>query len=211
MIEYIVPTNIDDRILRRAANTMRQGGLIAHPTDTSWHISCASSSSAGLAKLKTLKDGARRYLFTLFTSDISQVSQIAEITNPQYKIIHRLTPGPYVFILDASRKLEKLTGMKRREVGIRIPDDSVSIALIETLGEPIFSTTAAHMMEDQGWWDSEFAEENLFEMGWELESIRGIDMILDGGDALSKILTTVLDLRGNDVKVIRHGLGLYED
>jgi tRNA A37 threonylcarbamoyladenosine synthetase subunit TsaC/SUA5/YrdC len=128
----------------------------------------------------------------------------------QYKIIHRLTPGPYVFILESLRKLEKLTGMKRREVGIRIPDDPVSIALIETLGEPMFSTTAAHAMEDQGWWDSEFAEENLFEMGWELETIRGIDMILDGGDALSKTLTTVLDLRGNDVAVIRHGLGPYE-
>jgi hypothetical protein len=74
----------------------------------------------------------------------------------------------------------------------------------------MFSTTAAHAMEDQGWWDSEFAEENLFEMGWELETIRGIDMILDGGDALSKTLTTVLDLRGNDVAVIRHGLGPYE-
>ena len=211
MIEYIVPTNIDHRILNRAAEALKKGGLIAHPTDTSWHISCASSSVLGLAKLKTLKDGARGYLFTLFASEISQISHIADISTPQYKLMHRLTPGPYVFILDALRSLEKLMGMKRREVGIRIPGDPVSRAILDTLGEPMFSTTAAHSMDDPSWWDSGFADENLFEMGWELEGIQGIDMILDGGEALSKILTTVLDLTGEEIEVIREGLGEFRE
>jgi len=211
MIEYIIPNNIDDRILKRAAAALKDGGLIAHPTDTSWHISCASSSAAGLAKLKTLKDGARGYLFTLMALEISQVSQIADISTPQYKLMHRLTPGPYVFILGALRTLEKMMGMKRKEVGIRIPGDPVSRGILKTLGEPMFSTTAAHSMDDPGWWDSGFADENLFEMGWELEGIQGIDMILDGGDALSKTLTTVLDLTGERVTIIREGLGEYTE
>jgi len=211
MIEYIIPNNIDDRILKRAAAALKAGGLIAHPTDTSWHISCASSSAAGLAKLKTLKDGARGYLFTLMALEISQVSQIADISTPQYKLMHRLTPGPYVFVLGALRTLEKMMGMKRKEVGIRIPGDPVSRAILQTLGEPMFSTTAAHSMDDPGWWDSGFADENLFEMGWELEGIQGIDMILDGGDALSKTLTTVLDLTGERVEIIREGLGEYTE
>jgi tRNA threonylcarbamoyl adenosine modification protein (Sua5/YciO/YrdC/YwlC family) len=209
MIEYIVPHNIDDRILVRAASILRSGGLIAHPTDTSWHISCASSSSAGIAKLKNLKDGARGYTFTLITSEISRIAPLVDLSTSQYKLIHRLTPGPYVFVLEALRKLEKRTGMKRREVGIRIPSDPVSPAIVEALGEPIFSTTAARSMDDPSWWHPEFAEENLFEMGWELEDIAGIDMILDGGEALSKTLTTVLDLTGEEVAVIREGLGPF--
>lgn len=209
VIEYIFPTNIDDRVLKRASDILKRGGLVAHPTDTSWHISCALSSAPGLTKLKTLKDGARGYLFTLFASEISQISNLADISTPQYKLMHRLTPGPYVFVLEALRTLEKITGMKRREIGIRIPGDNVSRALIETLGEPIFSTTAARSMDDPGWWDPEFAEENLYEMGWELEAIQGIDMIIDGGESLSKTLTTVLDLTGEEVEIIREGLGEY--
>lgn len=209
MIEYIIPHNIDDRILARAAKILRSGGLVAHPTDTSWHISCAASSAAGIAKLKNLKGGARGYTFTLISSEISRISQFVNMSTSQYKLIHRLTPGPYVFILESIRRLEKLTGMKRREVGIRIPSDPVSPAIVETLDEPIFSTTAARSMNDPNWWNPEFAEENLFEMGWELETIVGIDLILDGGDALSKTLTTVLDLTGESVEVIREGIGSF--
>ena len=210
MIEYIVPTNIDDRVLTRAAGILRDGGLVAHPTDTSWHISCASSSAAGINRLKKLKGGARSYLFTLFASEISQVTDIAELTTPQYKLIHRLTPGPYVFILSAHRKIEKLTGMKRKELGIRIPSDPVSKALIETLGEPMFSITASRSMDDQRLWDTVYAEENLYSMGWELEAIKGLEMIIDGGEALSKSLTTVLDLTGEEYSVIREGIGPFE-
>ena len=209
MIEYIIPTNIDDRILARASNLLSSGGLVAHPTDTSWHISCASSSAAGIAKLKNLKDGARGYTFTLITPEISLVDPFVEMSTSQYKLIHRLAPGPYVFVMEARKRLEKITGMKRREVGIRIPSDPVSRALAETLGEPLFSTTAARSMNDPNWWDPEFAEENLFEMGWELEAVVGIDMILDGGEALSKTLTTVLDLTGEEVSVIREGIGPF--
>lgn len=210
MIEYIVPGNIDDRVLARSAAILKDGGLVGHPTDTSWHISCSASSKPGIERLKKIKAGARNYLFTLFASEVSQVAHLAEMDTPQYKLIHRLSPGPYVFILSARRKLEKLTGMKRKEIGVRFPSDPVSVALINTLGEPMFSVTASRAMEDQGFWDVEFAEENLFEMGWELEALEGVDVILDGGDALSKSLTTVLDLTDVQYSVIRMGIGEYD-
>ncbi len=207
MIEYIIPANIDDRILQRAADAMRNGELVAHPTDTSWHISCAASAAGGIEALKKLKGGAKAYLFTLLADDISQASSIAEISTSQYKIIHRLAPGPYVFVLKARKKLEKMTGMKRREVGVRLPSDTVSRALIHTLREPLFSITAARSMDDQNIWSPEFAEENLFEMGWELEDIPGLALILDGGEPLSKNLTTVLNLTGEECTIIRQGVG----
>ncbi len=207
MIEYIIPSNIDDRVLKRAADSLGAGMLVAHPTDTSWHISCAASSAKGIEALKKLKAGARAYLFTLLTNDIAHASEIAEISTAQYKIIHRLAPGPYVFVLGARKKLEKLTGLKRKEVGVRIPSDLVSRALLETLNEPLFSITASRSMDDQQLWTAEFAEENLFEMGWELEDIPGIESILDSGESLDKHLTTVLNLTGPEFAIIRQGIG----
>lgn len=207
MIEYIIPNNIDDRILKKAADSLLAGSLIAHPTDTSWHISCAYSSLEGMSKLKKLKQGAKGYTFTLIASEITQVSHVANISTSQFKLIRKFTPGPYVFILESLKKLEKITGLKRREVGFRIPDNPVCRSLIDIVKEPLFSTTAAHRMEDPNWWDPDFAEENLFEMGWELEGIPGIAMILDTGEALSKTLTTVIDFKGLSPRIIREGIG----
>lgn len=210
MIEYIVRDNIDDRVLDRAARLMREGGLVAHPTDTSWHISTAVGAKNGIERLKKLKSGMRDYTLTMIARNINQISKAADLTNPQFKLVNRLTPGPYVFVLQAHRKLEKIVGMKRKEVGVRLPDHPVPLALIETLGEPLWSITASHRMDDQGWWDPEFAEQNLFEGGWELDAIDEIDLILDTGETLPKILTTVLDMRSTEVGVIRYGVGPYD-
>lgn len=207
MIEYVIPKNIDDRILKRASHALSSGGLVAHPTDTSWHISCGFSSKQGMEKLKKLKGGVKDYTFTLIASGIAQFSHVSQINTAQYKMIHRLSPGPYVFVLEALKKLEKITGVKRQEVGVRIPDEPITLALIEALGEPLFSTTAGRSMSQSGWWEPSFAEENLFEMGWELEELPTVDIILDHGEPISKCLTTVLDLTGEGIEVIRQGVG----
>ncbi|MCG8451780.1 MAG: L-threonylcarbamoyladenylate synthase [Spirochaetales bacterium] len=207
MIEYIIPGNIDDRVLKRAALILEDGGLVAHPTDTTWHVSCSSSSLKGIARLAHLR-GGNQGLLTLMTADISQASAFAEIGTPQYKVMRRLTPGPYVFILEATRTLRKRCGMKRREVGVRITEHPVATALANTLGVPLFTTTAARTMDDESWWDPVFAEENLFSMGWEIEDIPGVDLVLDGGDDLTKVLTTVLDLTHDEMHIIREGAGV---
>jgi len=208
MIEYININNIDDRILKKASNILSTGGIVAYPTDTSWGIGCSVQSVTGIEKLKKIKGEFRQYTLTMFCSDISQIEEVAEFNNTGFKIIKKYTPGPFVFIMPAKNKIEKKVNMKRLEIGARIPANNAVIKLIQTLGHPLFSITASRIIGSVGWWDYKYAEENLYEFGWELEDIDGIDLILDHGESLQKILTTVIKINGNDIEVIREGAGV---
>jgi tRNA threonylcarbamoyl adenosine modification protein (Sua5/YciO/YrdC/YwlC family) len=210
MLEYYSQYNIDDRIKARAVTILKEGGLLAYPTDTSWGIGCSIRSEAGIEKLRKIKGGFKNHIPTMICSDISQVSEVAVLTNPNFKFIKHYVPGPYVFVLPTLYKIEKKIGMKRQEVGIRIPDSLLLRSVIEHLGNPIFSITASKEMGSTGWWDSSFAEDNLFEYGVEVEDIRSIDLILDHGEPVPKVLSTVFDLTTDDVRVIREGIGEIE-
>jgi tRNA threonylcarbamoyl adenosine modification protein (Sua5/YciO/YrdC/YwlC family) len=207
MIEYVVENNLDVRIIQKAVNILNNDGLVAYPTDTSWGIGCSSLSKEGIQKLLKLKGDMKNITITLICNDISQITEIAELNNPNYRFIKRYIPGPYVFILPALRTIEKKINMKRNEIGIRIPDNAIPLAIAGKLGTSLFSVTASRKMTDTGWWDIKFAEENLFEYGYELEEIREIDLIVDTGEALPKILTTVIDLSSGDFQIVRRGIG----
>jgi tRNA threonylcarbamoyl adenosine modification protein (Sua5/YciO/YrdC/YwlC family) len=207
MIEYVVESNIDDRVINRATIILKDGGIVAYPTDTSWGIGCSSLSKEGIQKLQRLKGDFKYYTITLICSDISQVNDLAELTNPNYRFIKRYVPGPYVFILPALKSIEKKINMKRTQVGIRIPDNAVPLNLVKKLEVPLLSITASRKMTDTSWWDNKYAEENLFVYGYELEDIREIDLIIDTGEALPKILSTVIDLTTQDFRIIRTGIG----
>ena len=97
--------------------------------------------------------------------------------------------------------------MKRVEIGVRIPSHPVPVKIVDTLGLPIFSTTASKNLTEQGWLKARYAEENLFECGWELEYINQVDLILDTGETLDKVLSTVIDMTGPEPKIIREGIG----
>src|SRR5215469_11599146 len=142
MIEYVVPLNIDDRVLARAARILESGGLVALPTDTSWSIVCSLKSPAGIKKLRRLSGERDERHFTLLCSGISQFSELCSLNNSRFRIINRLSPGPYVFILKAMLGTEKALDIRRSEVGVRIPGYPVPIRLIETLGHPLYSITA---------------------------------------------------------------------
>lgn len=206
MIEYINKYNIDDRILKKVSNLLYEGGIIAYPTDSSWAISCSSTSIEGINRLKKLKNDFYSSPFTLICSKISQIEEVAIFNNTGFKIIKKYTPGPYVFVLPAKKKIEKLINVKRAEIGVRIPNNPVPIKIIEQHDHPLFSFTASKAMLS-GWWDEKYAEENLYEYGWELEEINGIDMILDHGEALKKVLTTVIKIIDDEVEIIREGIG----
>lgn len=206
MIEYVNKNNIDDRILKRASKILLEGGIVAYPTDSSWAISCSTTSIKGIEKLKKLKGDIGNTPLTLMCSKISQIEEIASFSDKGFKIIKKYTPGPFVFVLPAKRKIERVINVKRLEIGVRIPDNSVPIKLIEEHTYPLFSFTASKAML-LGWWDEKYAEENLYEYGWELEEIEGIDMILDHGEALRKVLTTVLKITDDNVEIIREGIG----
>ncbi|MCK4796081.1 MAG: threonylcarbamoyl-AMP synthase [Spirochaetes bacterium] len=208
MIEYINKTNIDDRILIKAKNILENGGIVAYPTDTNWGIGCSVQSSMGISKLRKLKGDFQNYTLTMICSNISQISDVTELNNPNFKIIKKYTPGPYVFILSAQKRIEKKINMKRIEIGVRIPSNPISIKLVEKLNSPIFSITASKKMTSREWWDDAFAEENLLEYGWELEEISSIDLILDTGAPQSKVLSTVVDLTKDTIHIIRHGIGV---
>jgi len=218
VIEYIVPSNIDDRVLDRTARLLEGGALVALPTDTSWSIVCSIKSKAGIKKLRKLSGERDERHFTLLCSNISQFVEVCSLDNTRYRLIKSLSPGPYVFILNALSGTEKFLDIRRRELGVRIPDYPVPIRLIETLNHPLYSITAKRSMT--GIDDNDTAhheetdtelppipEDELFESGWELEDIDGLDLILDSGEERERIFSTILDLCSDEVKVLRKGAG----
>jgi len=227
MIEYIVPENIDDRILARAAKLLGEGGTAALPTDTSWSIVCSMNSREGIKRLRSISKERDERLFTLLCSDISQFGELCSLDNSRFRLIKRLAPGPYVFILKTLPGTEKVLGLRRREIGVRLPDYPVPQALINALGCPLYGITAKRTMavaaladEDAGWIDEDsdeeddgtsafYREETLFDGGWEMEDIRGLDLILDPGEDRSRLFSTVLDLSSGDVQVLRQGAGAW--
>jgi len=221
MIEYIVPGNIDDRILARTAKLLENGGIVAIPTDTSWSIVCSINSQEGIKRLRTFSKERDESHFTLLCSDISQFGEFCSLDNSRFRLIKRLTPGPYVFILKTLLNTEKALSLRRQEIGVRLPDYPVPLALINTLGCPLYGITAKRSMtktgkdtelEEQGSTehgsDVEIpGEETLFEGGWELEDIQGLDLIMDPGEDRNRIYSTVLDLGSGEVQVLRQGAG----
>jgi len=208
MIEYIVPGNIDDRILARAAKLLGEGGTVAIPTDTSWSIVCSMNSRDGLKRLRSLSREKDERRFTLLCSDISQFGEFCSLDNTRFRLIKRLAPGPYVFILKTLLGTEKTLGLKRQEIGVRLPDYPVPLHVINTLGCPLYGVTAKRGMllteeVDQNSTD----EETLFEGGWELEDIPHLDLVLDPGEDRKRIFTTVLDLSSGEIQVLRQGAG----
>jgi len=224
MISYIAPENIDDRTLRRTAQLLSEGGLVAFPTDTSWVIACAISAKQGIKKLRRLSGERDERHFTLLCNSISQIGDYCSLNNSQFRLIKRLTPGPYVFILKALLGTEKALDIRRKEVGVRISAHPVPNKVIQEFGEVLYSITAKRSMGVLASESSQFdmtealqdeeahilppiPEEDLFEGGWELENIPGIDIILDTGEELPRLYSTVLDFTSGEIVLLRPGAG----
>ena len=208
MIEYIVPGNIDDRILAKAAKLLGEGGTVAIPTDTSWSIVCSMNSRDGLKRLRSLSREKDERRFTLLCSDISQFGEFCSLDNTRFRLIKRLTPGPYVFILKTLLGTEKTLGLRRQEIGVRLPDYPVPLSLINTLCCPLYGVTAKReMLSTEEIERDSTDEETLFEGGWELEDIPHLDLVLDPGEDRKRIFSTVLDLSSGEIQVLRQGAG----
>ena len=217
MIEYVVASNIDDRILTRTARVLENGGLAALPTDTSWSLVCSLRSPAGIKKLRKLSGERDERHFTLLCSDISQFGELCSLDNSRFRLIKRLSPGPYVFILRTLLGTEKALDIRRRETGVRIPNHPVPLALIEALQHPLYSITAKKTMQDEAEFTADgengemppIPEDELFEGGWELDGINGVDLVLDDGEERERVFSTILDLSGEDVRLLRQGAGSW--
>ncbi len=143
MILKINPQNPQDRLLRQAVAALKNGGLIAYPTDTCYAVGCDLYNTKGIARIYQLKRRPLNKPFSFICADLKNISEYAQVGNFAYKTMKRLLPGPYTFVLEASRLVPKILQTRRHTVGIRVPDHPIALGLVGLLGHPIISTSAS--------------------------------------------------------------------
>ena len=195
---HIHPQNPQIRLLRQAVQRVAAGGVLVYPTDACYVLGCAMGEKSALERIRQIRRLESRHYFTLACQNLAQISNYARIDNSSYRLIKMLTPGPYTFILPATRRVPKrLLHPKRKTVGIRVPDAKVTQALLAEFGEPLFSTTA--QLPDDDWVLSE-PDDIVARLGARVDVI-----LLAGAGAITP--TTVLDLTVDPPQVVRQGLG----
>ena len=194
----INPDNPQERLIKRAAEILRDGGVIAYPTDTIYGIGCDIYNKKALDKIYLMKGRDKRKPMSFVCSDLSHISQFARVSNSAYRIMKRCLPGPYTFILEASSEVPKMLMTKSKTVGIRIPDNEITLQLVKYLGNPIISTSANITGEDA---ISDPVEIDLY-LG------KFLDATIDAGILLGEP-STIIDLSGNVPTLIREGAGGY--
>ncbi|MFP3998549.1 MAG: L-threonylcarbamoyladenylate synthase [Desulfobacterales bacterium] len=196
MLIRINPENPQPRLVARAVAVLRQGGVIAYPTDTYYGIGCDLMNKKAIESIYRLKKRDRREPFTFICSDLKNISDYAKVTNYAYKTMKRLLPGPYTFILEGSRQVPKIMLAKRKTVGIRVPDHNICIELVKNLGHPIISTSAA-THDGEIFNDPSFIEEHFK---------NSLDLVIDGGPVPAEP-SSVISLINDEPEVLREGLG----
>ncbi len=196
MLLKINSKNPQARLIKRAAQVLNDGGIVVYPTDTSYGMGCDLFNKRGIEKIYEIKKRNKNQPFSFICADLGDISNYAVVTNYAYKIMKRLLPGPYTFILGSSRLVPKILLPKRKEVGIRIPDNEICLSLVREFGGPIISTTVKSS-EDEIITDPDIIEEKL---GY------CIDLIIDG-DILLPELSTVVNLANDTPEIVREGKG----
>ena len=191
----INPQNPQKRFIRRAAEILRAGGIIAYPTDTYYGIGCDIMNKKAIARVYLLKRRPKHKPFSFICSDLKNISQYAQVTNYAYKTMKRL-PGPYTFILEGSRLVPRIMLTNRKTAGIRVPDHNICLSIVKELGNPILSTSATDPAGE------------ILESVVEIEERLGhaLDLIIDGGPVSLKP-SSVVSLIDDDPEIIREGQG----
>jgi tRNA threonylcarbamoyl adenosine modification protein (Sua5/YciO/YrdC/YwlC family) len=196
MLLSINSQNPQMRLIRKAADILRQGGIIIYPTDTVYGLGCDLSNKKGIEKIYELKKRNRKQPLSFVCSDLKHISQYAKVTDYAYRTMKRLLPGAYTFILEASRLVPKIILPKRSTTGIRVPDNQICLALIKELGQPIISTSVKSAQgETLG--DPDAIKENFDRM---------VDLIIDGG-IITPEPSSVISLIDDNIEIIRIGKG----
>ena len=178
--------------------TIHAGGLIAYPTDSSYAFGCHLGDKRAMDRIRRIRKTDRNHNFTLVCSDLSEISTYALVDNWAYRMMKSMTPGPYTFILKATREVPKrLQNPRRRTIGIRVPDHALVRAVLDTLGEPIMSSTLTLPGDDLPLTDPAEIEERIG---------NDIDLVIDAGPTGIEP-TSVIDLSGGSAVVLREGLG----
>ncbi|SFT50084.1 tRNA threonylcarbamoyl adenosine modification protein, Sua5/YciO/YrdC/YwlC family [Lishizhenia tianjinensis] len=201
MLIEINPYNIDQRIIKDCVNKLRQGEVIIYPTDSVYAMGCDLESKKGLEKLADFKNvKLKKSQFSIICSDLSDVSNyVKQIDRPTFKLLKSSLPGPFTFVMNATNDVSRLFGTNRKEIGIRIPNNEIILAIVKELGNPI-ATTSLH--DDDDVLMEYFTDPYEIYQRWDDK----VDYIIDGG--LGKLeATTVVDCTGDSPEILRQGAG----
>src|SRR5690606_27158615 len=190
------PLNPQRRLIRRAAEIVRAGGVIAYPTDSCYALGCHIGDKGALERLRRIRQADRHHHFTLVCRDLSEIGRYAKVDTWQFRLLKAATPGPYTFLLPATRETpRRLQHERRRTIGIRVPDHPVPQMLLEELGEPLMSSTLILPGDPLPLTDGK-------EIRARLE--HEVDAVLDGGNCGVEP-TTVVDLAVIPPAIVRRG------
>ena len=195
----IHPDNPQPRLIKQALRILESGGVAAYPTDSCYALGCLLGDKKSMERIARIRETDARHNFTLVCRDLSDISVYAKVSNPVYRTLKSLTPGPYTFILPATSEVpRRLLNPKRRTIGIRVPDNAICQALLEELGQPLMSSTLILPGED-------LPETDALDIREKLE--HAVDLVIDGGNCGFEP-TTVLQMdTDGEITVLRRGRG----
>ena len=195
----IHPVNPQERLIRQAVDIIRNGGVIAYPTDSSYALGCHLGDKSAMERLRRIRRVDDKHNLTLVCRDLSEIATYAKISNSDYRLLKSLTPGPYTFILTGTHEVpRRLMHPKRRSIGIRVVDHPIVRALLDELGQPLMSCTLILPGDELPMTEADDIRERL-----ENE----LDLIIDGGHCGMQP-TTVIDLTGENPVLLRQGKGV---
>jgi tRNA threonylcarbamoyl adenosine modification protein (Sua5/YciO/YrdC/YwlC family) len=196
----INPDHPEPRKVQRAVAALNAGEVIAYPTDTVYGLGCDLLNKKAIDRLYQIREMDRAHPLAFICPDLSEIARYALVDNQVYRVLRRLLPGPYCFILEATREVPRVLQSKQKTIGIRVPNHPVITAVVRELGRPVLSTTA-HLKG---------AEHPHLDPGEIDEDFRGLGLVLDGGVG-GIIPTTVVDMTESPPRVLREGLGPVEE
>jgi len=197
----IHPENPQQRLIDKAVDIINGGGVIVYPTDSGYALGCHIGDKAAMERIRTIRQVDAKHNFTLVCRDLSEIASYAKVANSAYRLIKNHTPGPYTFILKATKEVPKrLQNPKRKTIGLRVPDNPIAQALLGTLGEPLMSSTLTLPGDDMPMTDPYDIRDTLE---------HSLDLIIDGGYCGIEP-TTVVELTDDAPVVVRQGLGSAE-
>jgi tRNA threonylcarbamoyl adenosine modification protein (Sua5/YciO/YrdC/YwlC family) len=194
----IHPVDPQPRLVRQAVSAIREGSVVVYPTDSTYALGCLIGDKEAMERIRRLRNADKNHNFTLVCRDLSEIARYARVDNSQYRTLRAFTPGPYTFLLEATREVPKrLQNPKRRTIGIRVPDNPIVRMLLAELGEPIMSSSLLLPGETESMTDPHEIKERLDHQ---------VDLVIDGGSGGLEP-SSVVDLSSGVPVVIRGGKG----
>ena len=196
MIIKINPQNPQQRLIRKVADTLKEGGIIAYPTDTIYGLGCDLYHKEAIEKIHHLKKHHKSKRLSIICADLSDISKYAHVPDYAYRIMRTLIPGPYTFILEATKLVPKIMLTNQKTVGVRVPDNAISLSVVKELEHPIITTSVKK------------ADESLYSDPEEIDQIlgRNLDWVIDGGTIVAEH-STIIDFTSEQPHVVRQGKG----